>query len=172
MARGVFAPGHLGGLTQIVPFDMVDAVLAQCGATHQRVRKLPARVTVYLLLNAATWRYGEKLTAALGSIGLPTITATALWHARARLGVAPMRALFTLLAGPVSAIRTRGARWAGLLVVAIDGTHLDVADDPGVRARLGKGFQPARQRRLPTNPVGRPGRVRDPRGHRRGLRPG
>jgi hypothetical protein len=28
-AAGVFAPGHLGELTQIVPFEMVDEVLAE-----------------------------------------------------------------------------------------------------------------------------------------------
>ncbi|GAA3808875.1 IS4 family transposase [Streptomyces chiangmaiensis] len=132
-------------MTQIVPFEMVDEVLAECGATQQRLRKLPARVVVYLLLAAglfeecgypAVW---SKLTGALGSLPLPKITATGLWHARCRLGVRPLQALFDLLRGPASAIRTAGARWAGLLVVAIDGTHLDVPDDPDVRARLGKG---------------------------------
>ncbi|MFD0231871.1 transposase domain-containing protein [Streptomyces decoyicus] len=48
VAEGVLAPGHLGELTQIVPFEMVDEVLAECGATQQRLRKLPARVVVYL----------------------------------------------------------------------------------------------------------------------------
>ncbi|MFF5393314.1 hypothetical protein ACFY5H_34270 [Streptomyces sp. NPDC013012] len=32
VAEGVYAPGHLGELTQIVPFDMVDTVLAECAA--------------------------------------------------------------------------------------------------------------------------------------------
>ena len=32
LVRGVFAPGHLGELIQIVPFEMVDAVLAERGA--------------------------------------------------------------------------------------------------------------------------------------------
>lgn len=145
VAEGVFAPGHLGELTQIVPFEMVDAALAGCGALQRRLRKLPARVVVYLLLAAAlfeecgypaVWR---KLTAALGSLPIPKVTGAALWHARSRLGVRPLRALFDLLRGPASAIRTAGARWAGLLVVAIDGTYLDVADDPATRARLGKG---------------------------------
>ena len=53
VAGGVFAPGHLGELTRIVPFEMVDAVLADCGCMQRRVRKLPARVVVYLLLAAA-----------------------------------------------------------------------------------------------------------------------
>jgi hypothetical protein len=49
-ALGRFAPGHLGELTQQVPFEMVDAVLAQTGAVQSRIRVLPARVVVYLLL--------------------------------------------------------------------------------------------------------------------------
>jgi hypothetical protein len=124
---------------------MVDAVLAECGATQRRLRKLPARVVVYLLLAAALFEecgypaVWARLTAALGPLRLPGITATGLWHARARLGVRPLRALFDLLAGPAAAIRTAGARWAGLLVVAIDGTCLDVPDGPATRARLGKG---------------------------------
>jgi Insertion element 4 transposase N-terminal/Transposase DDE domain len=124
---------------------MVDAILAECGAVQQRLRKLPARVVVYLLLAAtlfeecgypAVWR---KLTGALEALPVPTVSATALWHARTRLGVRPTQALFDLLRGPASAVRTAGARWAGLLVVAVDGTYLDVADDADVRARLGKG---------------------------------
>lgn len=141
----MFAPGHLGELTQIVPFEMVDAVLAESGAVQRRLRKLPARVVVYLLLAAtlfedcgylAVWR---KLTGALRGLPIPTITATGLWHARCRLGTRPMRALFDLLRGHAGAIRIAGTRWAGLLVVAIDGTCLDVPDNPATRAWLGKG---------------------------------
>lgn len=124
---------------------MVDAALAEAGGTQQRLRKLPARVVVYLLLAAAlfeecgypaVWR---KLTGALDSTAVPKITGTALWDARTRLGVRPMRTLFDLLRGPASAIRTGGARWKGMLTVAIDGTFLDVPDSPLHRARLGKG---------------------------------
>ncbi|WP_328890708.1 IS4 family transposase [Streptomyces sp. NBC_00316] len=141
----MFAPGHLGELTRIVPFEMVDEVLAECGAIQQRLRKLPARVVVYLLLAAALFEecgylaVWDRLTCALGSLPIPKVTGTALWNARARLGVRPVRSLFDMLRGPASAIRTAGARWAGLLVVAIDGTYLDVPDDPATRARLGKG---------------------------------
>ncbi|WP_375232037.1 transposase domain-containing protein, partial [Streptomyces sp. NWU339] len=48
MAEGLYAPGHLGELTRIVPFELVDAGLAECGGVQQRLRKLPARVVVYL----------------------------------------------------------------------------------------------------------------------------
>jgi hypothetical protein len=50
VAGGRFAPGHLGELTQQVPFEMVDAVLEQTCRVQRRVRDLPARVVVYLLL--------------------------------------------------------------------------------------------------------------------------
>jgi Insertion element 4 transposase N-terminal/Transposase DDE domain len=145
VAGGVFAPGHLGELTRIIPFEMVDAVLADCGAVQRRVRKLPARVVVYLLLAAAlfepvgypaVWR---TLTSALEGSGVARVTAAALWQARTRLGPAPLQALFDLLRGSAAAPRTRGCWWRGLLVCAIDGTTLDVPDTPGHRARLGKG---------------------------------
>ncbi|MEV0401064.1 transposase domain-containing protein [Actinoallomurus sp. NPDC050550] len=37
VAAGVFAPGHLGELTQVVPFELVDAVLAETGRVQHRV---------------------------------------------------------------------------------------------------------------------------------------
>ena len=46
VAPGRFAPGHLGELTQQVPFELVDAALAATGRTQSRLRALPARVVV------------------------------------------------------------------------------------------------------------------------------
>jgi len=140
----VFAPGHLGELTQVVPFEMVDAVLAETGATQKRIRLLPARVVVYLLLAAALFtglgyrRVWRKLVAGLDGLDLPRPSDAALWQARTRLGTAPLRALFDLLRGPATAARTNAVRWHGLLVTAIDGTQLSVPDSPINRARLGK----------------------------------
>ncbi|MFD7924316.1 IS4 family transposase, partial [Streptomyces sp. NPDC059740] len=122
---------------------MVDAALVETGAVQQRLRKIPARVVVYLLLAAAlfddcgylaVWR---KLTAALEAIPVAKVTGTALWNARTRLGTRPMQALFDLLRGPATTIRTAGAHFKGLLTVAIDGTCLDVPDSPLHLARLG-----------------------------------
>lgn len=73
----MFAPGHLGELIQIVPFEMVDAVLAERGAVQRRLRKLPARVVVYLLLAAALFEgcgypaVWSRLTAAPTAGSLP-----------------------------------------------------------------------------------------------------
>ena len=130
VAGGRFAPGHLGELTQQVPFEMVDAVLEQTCRLQRRVRRLPARVTVYLLLAGClfaelgyvqVWR---RLAAGLGGLPVAAPTASAMTQARRRLGPGPLRELFFLLRGPHPA----GARWRGLLVVAIDGTVMTVAD--------------------------------------------
>jgi transposase IS4-like protein len=137
VAGGVFAPGHLGELTRIASFEMVDAVLAGCRYVQRRVRKLPARVVVYLLLAAALFEPAGyltvwgKLTGGLDGAGAVKVTAAALWQARTRLGPAPLRALFDLLRGSAAAPRTNGSWWHGLLVCAIDGTTLDVSDTPG-----------------------------------------
>ena len=73
-AAGVFAPGQLGELTQIVPFEMVDQALAATGAAQARLRVLPARVVVYLLLAGCLFaglgyrQVWHKLTAGLGQL--------------------------------------------------------------------------------------------------------
>jgi hypothetical protein len=133
IAGAAFAPGHLGELTRIVPFEMVDAALAEAGGAGRRVRLLPARVVMYLLLAGCLFaelgyrQVWHKLTA--GLVGLPVANPSdnALWQARARLGVAPLRWLFDLLRGP-AITAAAGVRWCGLLVCAIDGTTMTIPD--------------------------------------------
>jgi hypothetical protein len=128
VASGRFAPGHLGELTQIVPFEMVDEVLASSRRVQARVRDLPSRVVVYLLLAAGLFAelgYGQvwaRLVAGLGGLQVPVArpSSSALCQARRRVGAGPLRALFELLAGPP----VGAPRWRGLLVCALDGTTM------------------------------------------------
>jgi hypothetical protein len=130
VAGGRFAPGHLGELTQQVPFEMVDAVLEQTCRVQRRVRDLPARVVVYLLLAGCLFaelgyvQVWHRLAAGLGGLPVALPTAGAMTQARRRLGPGPLRELFFLLSGPGPA----GARWRGLLVAAVGGTIMTVAD--------------------------------------------
>ena len=130
VAGGRFAPGHLGELTQQVPFEMVDAVLEETCRTQRRVRALPSRVVVYLLLAGCLFaelgytQVWHRVAAGLGGLPVAVPTASAMTQARRRLGPAPLRELFFLLRGPAPG----GARWRGLLAVAIDGTIMTVAD--------------------------------------------
>jgi hypothetical protein len=144
VARGRFAPGHLGELTQLVPFEMVDAALTETATVQSRVRDLPSRVVIYLLLAACLFPevgYGgvwRKLTAALSGIPTATPSASALAQARRRIGTAPLRWLFDLLRGPAATVRAPGTWWRGLLVCAIDGTTLTVPDTTEILGRFTK----------------------------------
>jgi hypothetical protein len=140
----VFAPGHLDELTQIVPFEMVDQALAATGTTQARIRVLPSRVVVYLLLAGCLFaglgyrQVWHKLAAGLGELPVASPSDNALWQARARLGAAPLRWLFDLLRGPATAITSGPVRWCGLLVCAIDGTTMTIPDSPRNLAVYGK----------------------------------
>jgi hypothetical protein len=158
VAAGAFAPGHLGELTRIIPFEMVDEVLAETCARERRVRLVPARVTVYLLLAAALFtglgyrQVFDRLCAGLAHLAPLRPSGSALRQARQRLGPAPMKALFDLISGP--AATTAGAGWwRGLRVVAVDGTLLPVPDCAAnlavfTRQRLGNGISGYPQLRL------------------------
>jgi transposase IS4-like protein/DDE family transposase len=144
VASGAFAPGHLGELTRIVPFEMVDEALAETGRTQERVRDLPSRVVVYLLLAGCLfpgvgWRQvWQRLTAGLEGLGVAAPTAGAMAQARRRIGTEPLRWLFDLLRGPAAGIGTAGVWWRGLLVCAIDGTLMAVPDSPANQAEFTK----------------------------------
>ena len=119
---------------------MVDDVLAATRRVQQRVRLLPARGVVYLVLAGCLFaEYGyrqvwQQLTAGLVGLGLAEPSPSALRQARQRLGPAPLRALFDLLRGPAVTTATEVVRWRNLLVTAIDGTVMTVPDAPAVRA--------------------------------------
>ncbi|MEU4245766.1 IS4 family transposase [Actinoplanes sp. NPDC026619] len=143
VAAGVFAPGHLGELTRLIPFEMVDEVLAATRRTEARVRLLPARVVMYLLLAGCLFaelgylQVWARLVSGLQALPVVSPSSSALRQARQRLGPAPMRALFDLLRGP--AATTAGqVRWRGLLLAALDGTTLTVADSPANAGRYHK----------------------------------
>jgi hypothetical protein len=134
VAAGAFAPGHLGELTRLIPFEMVDEALRQTGKTQARVRDLPSRVVVYLLLAGCLfpelgWRQvWDRLTAGLTGLKIAVPTAGALAQARRRVGVEPVRWLWELLRGPAAGIATPGVWWRGLRICAIDGTTMAVPD--------------------------------------------
>ncbi|WP_255413945.1 IS4 family transposase [Pseudonocardia sp. MH-G8] len=153
MAGGRFAPGHLGELTQIVPFEMVDAALADTAAVQQRLRLLPSRVVVYLLLAAGLFteigwsQVWTRLCTGLDGLAPVTPSASALAAARTRVGVAPLRALLDLLRGAetgcvqIGAARAgrAGVFWRGRLVTAVDGTILCCPDTAANLAEFSKG---------------------------------
>jgi hypothetical protein len=144
VAQGRFAPGHLGELTQLVPFEMVDEALIETRSVQSRLRDLPSRVVVYLLLAACLFpelgyrQVWHRLVSGLHGVPVASPTAGALCQARHRVGVKPLRWLFDLLRGPAAGIATPGTRWRGLLVCAIDGTVMSAPDSKANLAEFTK----------------------------------
>ena len=145
VAAGVFAPGHLGELTQYLPFELVDDVLEQTKTVQRRLRDLPSRVGVYYLLALGMYprlgyaRVWAKLTAGLQGLPVARPSEKALRDLRRRLGPAPVKALFEVMAGPLAQPGTPGVRFGGLRTVAFDGCNsLKVPDTRGNRWWLGR----------------------------------
>lgn len=145
VAEDRFAPGHLGELTQIVPFEMVDAVLEETDTVQQRVRDLPSRVVIYLLLAAVLFadcgyrQVWARLVAGLDGLSVASPTPAGLAAARRRVGPAPLVKLFDLLRGPAAGPATKGVWWRGRLVTALDGTTMCCPDTPANLAVYRKG---------------------------------
>src|SRR2546421_6114506 len=127
VAAGVFAPGHLGELTQYLPFELVDDILARTRAVQRRLRDLPSRVGVYFLLALGLFpRLGyaqvwAKLTAGLGGLPFASPSEKALRDLRRRLGPAPLKELFEVLAGPLAWPYAPGGRFGGLRTLGFYG---------------------------------------------------
>jgi hypothetical protein len=144
VAKGVFAPGHLGELTQILDFKLVDSVAEETGTVQRRTRLLPTRVVIYFVLALALFehrgylRVWAKMIAGLRVLALTTPSASSLARARRRVGAAPFRALFTAISGVLGRPDTPGVFWRGMRTVAIDATTMHVANSWQVLGRYAR----------------------------------
>ncbi|MFD9637868.1 transposase domain-containing protein, partial [Streptomyces violascens] len=148
VADGVFAPGHLGELTQYLPFELIDDVLEQTRTTQRRLRQLPSRVGMYFVLALGLFpeigyaRVWDKLVAGLRGLVLPRPSEKALRDLRRRLGPTPLKALFEAVTGPLGQPATPGVCYRRWRTVAFDGcSSLCAPDHPRVRGVLGKALR-------------------------------
>ncbi|WP_405681975.1 IS4 family transposase [Streptomyces sp. NBC_01238] len=129
----------VGVLTQAFPRSLVDEVLVETGRMQLRNRLLPARLVVYFVLAMCLFsgqsyeEVARLLTAGLqderrwrGTWVVPSTAA--IWKARSRLGVAPLRRLFARVCCPVATPDTQGAFYGVWRLTAIDGTTFDLPD--------------------------------------------
>jgi hypothetical protein len=123
----------LGVLAEYVPAALIDEVLVDTGRLQQRVRRLPARVTVLFILaltlfSGQGYRSVWRELAHNGADADVTPSSSGLAQARRRVGLAPLAVLFARLRGVQAAPGMTGAFMAGLRLVSWDATMLDVAD--------------------------------------------
>ncbi|MFD4144122.1 IS4 family transposase [Streptomyces sp. NPDC058572] len=144
VAAGRFAAGHLGGLTPFLPFELVDSALQEAGAVQRRLRDLPSRVGVYFLVAMCLFPeigyrlVWDKMTAGLGCRLLAPST-KGLRDLRRRVGCAPMKALFEVVAGALAQPRTSGVRFGPYRTVSFDGcSSIKTPDSERNRGWLGR----------------------------------
>ena len=127
----------IGVLTAAFPPSLVDSVLSSTGRVEQRSRLLPARLVVYFVLAMCLFSQGYEEVARLLTEGLRerrwrsgwTVPSTAaIWKARSRLGVEPMKELYASACQPVADGGTRGAYYRDWRLTAVDGTTFDLPD--------------------------------------------
>lgn len=139
----------LGVLTRTFPPELVDAVVREVGRAEHRHRLLPARLVVYYVLAMALFSqasYEEVMRNLADGLAwasrwrqpwtLPS--KSAIYQARARLGVEPLERLFSRACVPLATPETPGAWYRGWELVAMDGTTLDVADTAENAAAFGR----------------------------------
>lgn len=129
------------------PLRLIQEVVDRSGARERRRRLLPAAAVMVFVLGCCLFSedaYGEvarKLTGWLGPLaGRPAWRvpgSAALARARRRLGTGPFELLFTRLAGPLAGPGTPGAAAFGRVLMAIDGTSLEVPYTPADVAGFG-----------------------------------
>jgi hypothetical protein len=139
------ATGVEGAVT--FPLALIEEVVGAAGVRERRRRLLPAVAVVVFVLGCCLFSgegYGEvarKLAGWLGPLAGPggwTMPGTsALARARRRAGPRPLKLLFGRLAGPLADQGVPGAGAFGRLLVALDGTVLDVPCTPANVAAFG-----------------------------------
>jgi hypothetical protein len=139
----------LGVIAKTFPLKKIHAVLAATGRASVRERDLPAHVVVYYVIALALYMqssYREVLRCLLEGVQWllePSATIkvackSGISQARTRLGWEAMRRLHDEVVQPIAVEATRGAWYGQWRLVSLDGSTLDVADEPANDGAFGR----------------------------------
>ncbi len=139
----------LGVIAKTFPLAKVHEVLAETGKTSVRQRELPAHVMIYYVIALALYRDAscrEVLRCLLEGLqflrGSPTpikpTGKSGISQARSRLGYEAARCLHDETVKPIATPATKGAWFKRWRLVSLDGSTLDVPDEPELEAAFGR----------------------------------
>jgi len=139
----------LGVIAKTFPIDKVRRVLGETGKASRRQRDLPAHVVVYYVIALALFMNSscrEVLRCLLEGLQwlrdplapIRVAGKSAISQARSRLGEEVMRRLHDATVAPVATASTKGAWFKHWRLVSIDGSTLDVPDEPALDAAFGR----------------------------------
>ena len=155
LPEGVRITDHisLGVIAKTFPREKVDAALNECGKASKRQRDLPAPVVVYYVIALALYMdvaYREVLRCLLEGVKwmlgpdarVRVSGKSGISQARQRLGSDVLENLHDAVVAPI-AVRdkgrtTRGAWYRKWLLVSVDGSTLDVADEKSNAEAFGR----------------------------------
>jgi hypothetical protein len=135
-------------LARVYPPALVHQVLDEFGVNSQRVRSFPAVPVAYYCM--ALSLYPEAAYASVfavvaqglawmqGGRAVPTVAKSAISVARSKIGFKPMQALQERACVPLAdPVAQPEAFYAGLRLVAIDGSHFEIPAEPDNAAEFG-----------------------------------
>jgi hypothetical protein len=139
----------LGVVAKTFPINTIRAILSATGRASMRERDLPAHVVMYYVIALALYMQSsarEVLRCLLQGLQWLTDPSQAIKvpcksgisQARTRLGWEPVRELHDQVVQPIAVATTRGAWYRQWRLVSLDGSTLDVVDDPANEAAFGR----------------------------------
>jgi len=126
-------------ISRFIPCDMINSVLTRFNKGTKRNRLLPSYIMIYYIIALGFYFESSSrdvLRFLLGSLRdllpdgslIPTACKSAISQARTRIGKEPVIALYDEIVRPLATDKTKGAYYKNRLLVAMDGSKLDVAD--------------------------------------------
>lgn len=133
--------------TQVLHPSWIDDALHQHQRQSLRIRKIPARLTLWLTIGLGLFRslsisnVLSRLGTVLGvgslwDLGTPPAS-SAIAEARDRVGFGPVRTLFERLRDHLLGLYREQMLWKGMPLLALDGTTFKAPDSPQNRKRFG-----------------------------------
>jgi hypothetical protein len=127
-------------LARVVPSEVVHAVLNEHGRNSQRVRSFPAVAGVYYCMALSLYPeaayeevfavISQGLAWASGAAEPAGVSKASISRLRTRIGAAPLRDLVRHCCTPLADAKTHPeAFYAGLRLVAIDGSNFELPDE-------------------------------------------
>ena len=139
----------LGVITKTFPMHQVRAALAASDRSSVRQRDLPAHVVVYYVIALALYMqasYREVLRCLVEGLqwlldpssAIRVAGRSGISQARTRLGSEPMRQLHDAVVRPIAVRASKGAWYRRWRLASLDGSTLEVADEPANEAAFGR----------------------------------
>jgi hypothetical protein len=150
LGAGARLSDYLGAslLARVYPPELVHQVLDEHGVNSQRIRSFPAVTACYYCMALSLYPeaayedvfavVAQGLAWMKGATAVPTVAKSSISMARSKVGCAPLRVLHERACVPLANANDQPhAFYAGLRLVAIDGSNFEVPDEADNAAAFG-----------------------------------